>query len=270
VHTLAIFTICASLLSIIFNHYFEYHYAWDNSSWSLPLGYAISCFWQDQEGSFLLWMFWNVVLGVLLINTTLRKTRNVGIEAPTMTIFALVQVFLASMILGVVIWGDFKVGSSPFLTLRESMPNIPIWKTNPDFIPKDGNGLNPLLQNYWMVIHPPTLFLGFAMTLVPFAFCMAGLWKKQYTEWIKPALPWTLTAAVVLGTGIMMGGIWAYETLNFGGYWNWDPVENAVYVPWLVLVGSFHTMLMARKNSTALKYTMIYNHFHWLHCWDNF
>ncbi len=257
VHTLAIFTICASLLSIIFNHYFEYHYAWDNSSWSLPFGYAISCFWQDQEGSFLLWMFWNVVLGVLLINTTLRKTRNASIEAPTMTIFALVQVFLASMILGVVIWGDFKVGSSPFLTLKESMPNIPIWKTNPDFVPKDGNGLNPLLQNYWMVIHPPTLFLGFAMTLVPFAFCMAGLWKKQYTEWIKPALPWTLTAAVVLGTGIMMGGIWAYETLNFGGYWNWDPVENAVYVPWLVLVGSFHTMLMARKNSTALKYTII-------------
>jgi cytochrome c-type biogenesis protein CcmF len=257
VHTIAVVSICASLLSIIFNHYFEYHYAWDNSSWSLPLGYAISCFWQDQEGSFLLWMFWNVVLGVILINTTLRKTRNSGIEAPMMTIFALVQLFLASMILGVVIWGDFKIGSSPFLTLRESMPNIPIWKTNPGFIPKDGNGLNPLLQNYWMVIHPPTLFLGFATTLVPFAFCIAGLWKKQYTEWIKPALPWTLTSAVILGTGIMMGGIWAYETLNFGGYWNWDPVENAVYVPWLVLVGSFHTMLLSRKSSTALKYTII-------------
>lgn len=257
VHTVAVVSICASLLSIIFNHYFEYHYAWDNSSWSLPLGYAISCFWQDQEGSFLLWMFWNVVLGVILINTTLRKNRNSGIEAPMMTIFALVQLFLASMILGVVIWGDFKIGSSPFLTLRESMPNIPIWKTNPGFIPKDGNGLNPLLQNYWMVIHPPTLFLGFATTLVPFAFCIAGLWKKQYTEWIKPALPWTLTSAVILGTGIMMGGIWAYETLNFGGYWNWDPVENAVYVPWLVLVGSFHTMLLSRKSTTALKYTII-------------
>lgn len=257
VHTLAVIAICASLLSIIFNHYFEYHYAWDNSSWSLPLGYAISCFWQDQEGSFLLWMFWNVVLGVILINTTLKKAKNGGMEGPTMTIFALVQVFLASMILGVVLWGEFKIGSSPFLTLKESMPNIPIWTTNPNFIPKDGNGLNPLLQNYWMVIHPPTLFLGFGLTLVPFAFCIAGLWKKQYTEWIKPALPWTLMGAVILGTGIMMGGIWAYETLNFGGYWNWDPVENAVYVPWLVLVGSFHTMLLARKSSTALKYTVI-------------
>lgn len=255
VHTIAVIAVCASLLSIIFNHYFEYHYAWDNSSWSLPIGYAISCFWQDQEGSFLLWMFWNVIVGVVLINSSLRK--NKSLEAPTLTIFTLVQTFLASMILGVVIFGEFKVGSSPFLTLRESMPNIPIWKTNPNFVPKDGNGLNPLLQNYWMVIHPPTLFLGFALTLVPFAFCMASLWRKQYTEWIKPALPWTLVAAVVLGTGIMMGGIWAYETLNFEGYWNWDPVENAVYVPWLILVASFHTMLLARKNSTALKYTII-------------
>jgi cytochrome c-type biogenesis protein CcmF len=192
-----------------------------------------------------------------LINTTLRKSRNGGMEAPTMTIFALVQGFLSSMILGVVLWGEFKIGSSPFLTMQEAMPNIPIWKTNPNFIPKDGNGLNALLQNYWMVIHPPTLFLGFATTLVPFAFCIAGLWKKQYTEWLKPALPWTLASAVILGTGIMMGGIWAYETLNFGGYWNWDPVENAVYVPWLILVGSFHTMLLARKSSTALKYTII-------------
>ncbi|MEI9919592.1 MAG: cytochrome c biogenesis protein CcsA [Bacteroidota bacterium] len=86
-----------------------------------------------------------------------------------------------------------------------------------------------------MVIHPPTLFLGFALTLFPFAFCLAGLWDKKYSEWIKPALPWTVLAGAVLGLGILMGGIWAYETLNFGGYWNWDPVENAVYVPWLVL-----------------------------------
>lgn len=259
VHSIAIVSVCASLFSIIFNHYFEYHYAWDNSSWSLPLGYAISCFWQDQEGSFLLWMFWNVVLGIILILIYKSKKDGFskGLESPMMTIFALVQTFLASMILGVVVWGEFKVGSSPFLLLKESMADLPVWKTQPNFIPKDGNGLNPLLQNYWMVIHPPTLFLGFALTLVPFSFVIAGLWKKQYTEWIKPALPWTLVATVILGTGIMMGGVWAYETLNFGGYWNWDPVENAVYVPWLILVGSFHTMLLARKSSSALKFSII-------------
>ncbi len=258
IHAIGILVIVISLFSIIFNKYFEYHYAWDNASLSLPLGYAISCFWQDQEGSFLLWMFWNVVLGIILIVWFKRKKKQFShYEAPMMTVFSAVQVFLSSMILGVVIYGEFKLGSSPFLLLRESMPNLPVWKSDPNFIPKDGNGLNPLLQNYWMVIHPPTLFLGFATTLIPFAFAIAALWKKQYSEWVKVALPWTLVSAVVLGTGIMMGAIWAYETLNFGGYWNWDPVENAVYVPWLVLIASFHTMILARKSSTALKYTYI-------------
>jgi cytochrome c-type biogenesis protein CcmF len=254
VHMIAVISVVATLFTIIFNKY----YAWDNASLALPLGYAISCFWQDQEGSFLLWMFWNVILGAILIYwfKTVKKKEGY-MEAPMMVSFAAVEAFLTSMILGVVIWGDFKLGSSPFLLLKESMPNLPVWKTQPDFVPKDGNGLNPLLQNYWMVIHPPTLFLGFATTLIPFSFAVAGLWKKNFYEWIKMAMPWTLVSAVVLGTGIMMGAIWAYETLNFGGYWNWDPVENAVYVPWLVLVASFHTMLVARKSSSALKATFI-------------
>ncbi|HEV8512072.1 MAG TPA: cytochrome c biogenesis protein CcsA, partial [Cyclobacteriaceae bacterium] len=130
---------------------------------------------------------------------------------------------------------------------------------NPDFIPKDGHGLNPLLQNYWMVIHPPTLFLGFALTLPPFAFCIAGLWQKRYSEWIKPALPWALTGGAILGLGILMGGYWAYETLSFGGYWNWDPVENAVYVPWLILIASIHVMMAYKNSGTALKASIILN-----------
>ena len=135
--------------------------------------------------------------------------------------------------------------------------DAPVFQMNPDFIPKDGNGLNALLQNYWMVIHPPTLFLGFATTLVPFAYCIAGLWTGKVNDWIRPALPWALFSAMVLGVGILMGAYWAYETLNFGGYWNWDPVENAVYVPWLVLVASYHTMITYRKSNTALKTSVI-------------
>jgi len=97
-----------------------------------------------------------------------------------MTVFALVQTFLTSMILGVVIpYIDLKIGSSPFLLLREAQPDLPVWSMQPNFIPKDGRGLNPLLQNYWMVIHPPTLFLGFALTLVPFAYLIAGMWKTN-------------------------------------------------------------------------------------------
>ncbi len=251
-HAAAVLGICTALFVIIANHYFEYHYAYSHSDSKLPDHYLISTFWNGQEGSFLLWMFWQAVLGIVIIHT------NKFWEGPVMTVFALVQAFLASMILGIVLPGlDFRIGSSPFVLLREVMHDAPIFKSQPDFIPKEGNGLNPLLQNYWMVIHPPTLFLGFATTLVPFSFCIAGLWLKRYREWVRPALPWALFGGAVLGLGILMGGYWAYETLNFGGYWNWDPVENAVYVPWLILIAAIHTMITYKNSETALKASVI-------------
>ncbi len=251
-HALSVIGISVTLFIIIANHYFEYHYAYSHSDTKLPAHYLISTFWNGQEGSFLLWMFWQAVLGIILIHT------NKFWQAPVMTVFALVQAFLASMILGVVLpFINLKIGSSPFILLRDVMTEIPIFKMQPEFIPKEGNGLNPLLQNYWMVIHPPTLFLGFATTLIPFAYCMAGLWLKKYRDWVRPALPWALFSGAVLGLGILMGGYWAYETLNFGGYWNWDPVENAVYVPWLVLVASIHTMITYKNSETALKASII-------------
>ncbi|MCU0368919.1 MAG: cytochrome c biogenesis protein CcsA, partial [Cyclobacteriaceae bacterium] len=252
-HSAAVLGVVVSLFVIIYNHYFEYHYAYSHSSLHLPGEYMVSCFWEGQEGSFLLWIFWQAILGIILI----RTQRNW--EATSMVIFSLVQAFLASMILGVVIpFLNVKLGSSPFILLRDAIDD-PIFTMQPDFIPKDGSGLNPLLQNYWMVIHPPTLFLGFALTLVPFALCMAGLWQKKYSEWIKPALPWALIGGAILGLGILMGGYWAYETLNFGGYWNWDPVENAVYVPWLILIASIHTMITYKTSKSALKLSIILN-----------
>lgn len=250
-HTVAVVGVFVSLFTIIYNHYFEYHYAYSHSSRHLPSHYMVSCFWEGQEGSFLLWIFWQAILGIIIIHTQKNW------EAPVMIVFALVQAFLVSMILGVVIpIAEIKLGSSPFILLRDALSD-PIFKIQPDFIPADGSGLNPLLQNYWMVIHPPTLFLGFALTIVPFAFCIAGLWEGKYKEWIKPALPWTLVGAAILGLGILMGGYWAYETLNFGGYWNWDPVENAVYVPWLVLIASIHTMIVYKNSKTALKTSIL-------------
>lgn len=252
IHLLLVIGVASSLFVIIYQHYFEYHYAFTHSSLQLPTMFMISCYWEGQEGSFLLWIFWQAILGVILM------IKNPKWEAPVMTVFALVQTFLTSMILGVVIpYIDLKIGSSPFLLLREAQPDLPVWSMQPNFIPKDGRGLNPLLQNYWMVIHPPTLFLGFALTLVPFAYLIAGMWKNQLTEWIKPALPWALFCGGILGVGIMMGAYWAYETLNFGGYWNWDPVENASFVPWLVMVGGIHTMIAYRNSSSALKTSII-------------
>ena len=248
-HTIAVIGIMVSLYVIISNHYYEYHYAWSHSSNQLPVYYMISSFWEGQEGSFLLWMFWHAILGVILIFT------NKFWEGPVMTIFSMVQAFLASMILGVIIF-DAKIGSTPFILLREVM-DAPIFQTDPNFIPQDGSGLNPLLQNYWMVIHPPTLFLGFATTLIPFSYCISGLWIGKYREWIRPALPWAIFSAAVLCLGILMGAYWAYETLSFGGYWSWDPVENAVYVPWLILVAAIHTMITFRNSNTALKTSII-------------
>lgn len=249
IHGTAVLGTAVTLFLIIYNNYFEYHYAWSHASKDLAVHYMIACFWEGQEGSFLIWAVWNALLGFILIKT------NKKWEAPVMTVFAAVQAFLASMILGVVI-GDFKLGSSPFLLLRDVVSD-PVFLINPNFIPEDGTGLNPLLQNYWMVIHPPMTFLGFALTLIPFSFCIAGLWRRDFKDWIRPALPWTIFGGVILGTAIIMGAYWAYETLNFGGYWNWDPVENAVYIPWLILIASMHTMIIFKKNDTALKTSIV-------------
>jgi cytochrome c-type biogenesis protein CcmF len=248
VHAFAVFSVVASLFAIIYLHQYQYHYAWSHSSSQLPVYYMISCFWEGQEGSFLLWIFWHVLIGFFLLKID-PKWRK-----PVWMVYFSVQAFLLSMLLGVVLPGlELKIGSSPFVLLREVQPDAPVFAINPNFVPEDGRGLNPLLQNYWMVIHPPTLFLGFALVLVPFCYAIAGLWTKKYTEWIKPALGWTSLAAGVLGIGIAMGAYWAYETLNFGGYWNWDPVENAVYIPWVILVAGLHILVLYQSRRVGLR-----------------
>jgi cytochrome c-type biogenesis protein CcmF len=251
VHSVAVLGIVVVLFTMLFKHWFGYDYVWKHSNLQMPMKYIASCFWEGQEGSYLLWTFWHVVLGNILI------WRAGKWEAPVMTVFASVQIFLAMMLLGIYV-GDVRIGSSPFLLIRELPENLGLpWTIAPDYLQRipqfaDGRGLNPLLQNYWMVIHPPTLFLGFAATLVPFAYAIAGLWTGQRKEWMTPALPWTFFGVMILGTGILMGGAWAYEALSFGGFWAWDPVENASLVPWLTLVGAGHLMLVNKRKETSL------------------
>ncbi len=248
IHAFSILTVIGLIFYLIYNHRFEYYYVWQHSSTILPLKYIFSCFWEGQEGSFLLWAFWHIILAFFLIR------RSGEWEAPVMMTVCLVQAFLASMVLGIHI-GDLNIGSNPFTLLRDhpDMAGLP-FISMPDYLSKidDGRGLNPLLQNYWMVIHPPTLFLGFAATLIPFAYAMAGLIIGKIREWASPALPWAFFGMLTLGTGILMGAAWAYEALSFGGFWAWDPVENASLVPWLTLVGASHVMLINKKNSSAL------------------
>ncbi|HJW17639.1 MAG TPA: cytochrome c biogenesis protein CcsA [Flavisolibacter sp.] len=257
---ISVLAVFVTLFYIISNHLFEYKYAWQHSSLSLEMKYLLSCFWEGQEGSFLLWSIWHCVLGLVII------WREKEWEGPVMTVISFAQFCLATMLLGVSFFG-LKSGSNPFILLRNSgvLDNAPVFYgadglMRQDYLSliKDGNDLNPLLQNYWMVIHPPVLFLGFASTIVPFAFAIGGLWTKRFTEWTKAALPWALFSAGILGLGIMMGAAWAYESLNFGGYWAWDPVENASLVPWMVLVAGVHTLLIYRHTGNALRTTNLF------------
>ncbi len=252
IHAAAIFGMFLTLYYIIANHLFEYHYAWEHSSRALPMKYLLSCFWEGQQGSFMLWAFWHSVLGLVVMKT------SKGLESRVMSVIALVQVAIATMLLGFYFGPDVKVGSTPFMLLRHAMANAPIFQqANYMSFIKDGNGLNPLLQNYWMVIHPPVLFLGFASTLIPFAYTIAALWKGEYQTWIRDTRIWALFAGAVLGTGIMMGGAWAYESLTFGGYWAWDPVENASLVPWLTLIAGLHTLIIYKATKRSLPITLI-------------
>ena len=252
VHSAAVFGIFIALYYIIANHMFEYHYSWRHSDLSLSPKYLLSCFWEGQEGSFLLWSIWHCVLGLIVM-----KTSGV-MESRVMAIVSVVQLALASMLLGFVLGPEIKVGSTPFMLLRHAMQDAPIFaQANYMEFVKDGNGLNILLQNYWMVIHPPVLFLGFSATLIPFAYTIAALWKNDYQSWIKPTINWSLFAGGILGLGIMMGGAWAYESLTFGGYWAWDPVENASLVPWLTLVAGLHTLVVYKATGRSLIITII-------------
>lgn len=255
INTLSVLGIGVILFYIILNHYNEYNYVYSHSSKELPVYYIISAFWEGQEGSFWLWSFWQALLGVILI----WKAKSW--ENGVMVTVALSQAFLASMLLGVEILGA-RVGSSPFILLRDAkdlQAAVPIFadtETYRNYLTyiTDGNGLNPLLQNYWMVIHPPTLFLGFASMIVPFAYGIAALWQKRYKDWVKPVLPWVSFAIMILGAGIIMGSFWAYEALNFGGFWAWDPVENASIIPWLTLIGGLH-VIIAYKNTGHAYFT---------------
>lgn len=247
-HTLSLVGVAVVLYYLIFKHYFEYSYVWQYSSRMLPVKYIISCFWAGQEGSFLVWAIGQALTGIILLFIARDW------EKPVMTVVALSQVFVTSMLLGINFLG-IRIGASPFILLRETVETISgTIFTQPNYLSilKDGNGLNPLLENIWMTIHPPILFLGYALALVPFAYAIASFLQKDYTGWIRKAIPWTLLSLTLLGAGILLGGAWAYVSLTFGGFWSWDPVENSSLVPWMTLIAGLHFLIIARKQHFAL------------------
>lgn len=248
----AVFIASGLLMYLLFTHQFQYFYVYNYTSTDLGKIYIAAAYYSGQEGSFMLWIICSFLVGVGVMKWTTEPYRT-----PVMFFMTLTQFFLLSMIVGVTVFG-VHFGASPFRLTAQEFAHLPVFINNPDFIPAEGSGLNDLLRSPWIVIHPPVIFLGFAMMTVPFAFALASLWKRKYHEWIYPAFPWTLGANLCLLVAIFLGGYWAYETLSFGGYWAWDPVENASLVPWILGMAGIHTMLVQKKSTTSHRASLMF------------
>lgn len=212
----------AYLIFLFMTDRFDYEYVWAYSSIDLAPVYKFTGLWAGQQGSFLLWLLIHTVAGsVLLMRKSMNKT--------AFNIYFLLQALLVLLLFA----------KNPF----ELAP----------VVEADGAGLNPLLQNFWMVSHPPLLFMGYALLSIPFCYALSALFTGDYDSWLKKARTSTIFAWTVLGAGIFLGGFWAYETLGWGGYWGWDPVENASLVPWLIATIILHFQFGASQNRGFFK-----------------
>ena len=206
---------------------FSVAYVANNSNSKLPFFYTISAVWGGHEGSLLLWVFILSTFSTLAVWLHWRTQPTImpyliAVESGVMFGFLSLIVFL----------------SSPFARL------IPM--------PPDGKDLNPLLQDPAMVMHPPMLYMGYVGFSIPFSFAMAALFSGRLgEEWIKVTQRWTVFAWLCLTTGILLGGYWAYYELGWGGYWGWDPVENASFMPWLVGTAYLHSVLVQEKRKNV-------------------
>ncbi len=224
---LSIVFTCLILLLCLARRDFRIEYVYQYSGLELPFHFQLSAFWAGQKGSFLIWLLWGALLGIPLSRSAGRD------EAPVMLVYLLTLFGLLFIMLR----------EQLFVMLEEA--------------PVDGAGLNPLLQDDWMVIHPPVMFIGYAAGAIPMAFAWAGMAKGDTSRWAARAFPWTLGGFMVLGAAILMGGYWAYRTLGWGGYWGWDPVENASLIPWLIGVVLIHGLYLERTKKRYRRLNLV-------------
>lgn len=222
------------LITVFLARRFDLDYVYNYSSNDLEFFFTIAASWAGQPGSFMIWLLWGSIASALLVHRTKHFEPYV---------LAIVMAIQAAII-------GFVLVLNPFQPLIDP-------STGAALTPTDGRGLNPLLHNFWMIIHPPVLFVGYALTMIPFAFALAALWRRDYDTWVQRALPWTLAAWAFLGLALLLGGYWAYETLGWGGYWGWDPVENSSLVPWLILTALIHGMLIQRTHGGLRKTNLV-------------
>src|SRR5947209_17780382 len=214
----------AVLLAALARHDFTFQYVADHTSRELPLGYTLTAFWGGQEGSLLLWL---LVLGGYSVTAVLTARRaGRGVLAWVVPTLGLVGTFFALLLVFV---------ASPFATQAAAA---------------DGAGLNPSLQNPYMAVHPPMLYLGYVGLTIPFAFAMGALLSRRTDErWIVATRRWTLAAWAFLGVGQLLGAHWAYVEVGWGGYYAWDPVENAALMPWLAATAFLHSVMVQEKTN---------------------
>ncbi len=212
------------ILALFVLQRYDIRYVYDYSSRELELRYRIAAVWAGQPGSLVVW----ALAGLIIAPFLMRRTRHY--EPYVLALLMMVQAMLIV----------FMLIRNPFLP-TEPVVGMP-------YPPQDGRGLNPQLHNVWMVIHPPTLFIGYGLLGIPFCMALAGLWRRDYDGWAQLALPWTVAGWTILGLALTMGGYWAYESLGWGGYWGWDPVENSSLVPWLTGAALMHGLLVQRTH----------------------
>lgn len=219
------FVLAASglLLYLILSGDYSYKYIYDYSSSDLDFFIKVSSFWAGQQGSYLLWLSFLAILGYFLI------FRGREYTPLAMTFYGLVNLYFCIILMAL----------SPFDKLM--VPQM------------EGAGLNPLLIDYWMVIHPPIMFIGYATVALPAVIAMAALARNRYKNWGKIAFAPIALATLALATGNILGGFWAYKTLGWGGYWAWDPVENSSFIPWIVSLALVHSMIIERKSGSLPK-----------------
>lgn len=222
------------LWALFLGNDFSVDYVTNHSTRGQALLFKISALWGGQDGSLLLWA-WMLSLYIWAVARSGRK-RGEAIAPPATSVLCAVDIFFISLVAFV---------ANPFTQTLGS-------------VPKDGRGLNPLLQNYWMQIHPPTLYAGYVGCTVPFAFAVAALLHRKFdSDWVNIVRRWTLVPWLILTLGIIMGGAWAYETLGWGGYWAWDPVENASLLPWLTATAFLHSVMIQARRGMLKAWNMV-------------
>ncbi len=220
----------SALIYAFFSHDFSVIYVYNYSNRDLDPFYLFSAFWAGQKGSLLLWAFLLTFYSSLVV--LFNRTKNRQMMPYVMIVLLIITLFFLFVML---------VATNPF-------EQIPLENMPDGLPPADGHGLNPMLQNPGMVIHPPTLYLGYVGMSVPFAFAIAALLRGQLSDlWIRSTRRWTLTAWMFLTLGNLFGAQWAYVELGWGGYWAWDPVENASFMPWLVTTAYLHSVMIQEK-----------------------